>query len=90
MIAWFTLIENSKLTWNHHVNPIVSTYGSTEMGKEINHAPIFLLIIIANNAAFTQKNVLIKNAVEAGLTHTARPVRLQIGSMLVFHIHIYI
>lgn len=27
---------------------------------------------------------------EAGLTHTARPVRLQIGSMLVFHIHIYI
>lgn len=87
-MAWFILIENSRLTWNHHIDPIVSTYGGTE--KEINHAPIFLLIIISNNTAFTQKNVLIKNAVEAGLTHTARPVRLQIGSMLVFHIHIYI
>lgn len=31
-------------------------------------------------------NVLIKNASEAGLIHTALPVSLQIGSMLVFHI----
>lgn len=34
-------------------------------------------------------NVLIKNASEAGLIHTALPVSLQIGSMLLFHIYIY-
>ncbi len=83
---------NPRLTWDRHVSWILkddssqltlNVKQSITPPSPINNDPRQRLQPLSLRRAC---NVLIKNASEAGLIHTALSVSLQIGSMLVFHI----